>query len=141
MALICTMQIHEHPITVRPTDIDAMKHVNNVVYVQWVQDAASAHWRAYAPKEIVMKYNWVVLRHEIDYRSAAVLHDKLSARTWVQRYEGAKSTRIVQIFRIEDNKLLAEATSTWCLLASDTNRPVRIADEIRNIFEAQGTSR
>jgi acyl-CoA thioesterase FadM len=54
------MQHYEHLITVQPADIDVMNHVNNVVYVQWVQDAASAHWRAYAPQEMLGKYNWVV---------------------------------------------------------------------------------
>ena len=129
------MQQYEHLITVQSADIDAMNHVNNVVYVQWVQDAASAHWSACAPKEIGAKFNWVVLRHEIDYRSAAVLHDKLIAKTWVQDYDGVRSTRIVQILRERDGKLLVEAKTSWCLLTASNNRPARIADEIKAIFK------
>ena len=128
------MHCYEHPITVQPADIDVMNHVNNVVYLQWVQDAAAAHWINLAPIEIKSKFNWVVLRHEIDYKSPAVLHDQLIAKTWVQGYEGLKSVRIVQIIRKRDNKLLVEATSTWCLLSASNNRPVRIGEEITSVF-------
>lgn len=65
-----------HPIAVSPEDIDEMGHVNNVVYLRWVQEAATAHWMNNAPEELHSKYAWVVLRHEIDYVSAAVLNDK-----------------------------------------------------------------
>lgn len=128
------MQYYQHLITVQPADIDVMNHVNNVVYVQWVQDAASAHWRAHAPQEMLEKYNWVVLRHEIDYRSAAVLHDKIIAKTWVQDYDGVRSTRVVQILRQQDEKMLVEAKTTWCLLTASNNRPVRIANDIKTVF-------
>ncbi len=128
------MHSYEHPITVLPADIDVMNHVNNVVYLQWVQDAAAAHWITHAPKEVKEKYNWVVLRHEINYRSPALVHDELIAKTWVQSYENLKSVRIVQIIRKKDDKLLAEATSTWCLLNATTNRPVRIGEEITSVF-------
>src|SRR5690349_20735099 len=108
------MQSYEHRLIVQRSDIDAMNHVNNVVYVQWVQDAASAHWNAFAPDDVKEKYNWVVLGHEIDYRNAAVLDDRLVARTWVQDYEGVRSARIVKIFREHDDKLLVEARTNWC---------------------------
>ena len=139
MAIRQRMQQFEHSITVQSADIDVMNHVNNVVYVQWVQDAASEHWRTHATQELMAKYNWVVLRHEIDYRSAAVLHDGLIARTWVHDYDGVRSTRIVEIRRQRDDKLLVEARTTWCLLASGNNRPVRIPEEIRVLFKASPT--
>lgn len=135
-----SMQSYDHPITVQASDIDAMNHVNNVVYVQWVQDAAAAHWNAFAPSEIREKYNWVVLRHEIDYRNAAVLNDQLIARTWVQSYAGVRSTRIVKIYRQRDEKLLVEAKTTWCLLTASNNRPARVGDDITNTFVAASDS-
>jgi acyl-CoA thioester hydrolase len=128
--------IYHQPFVVKPTDIDEMNHVNNVVYVQWVQDAAAAHWNAEAPEEVKLKFNWVVMRHEIDYRSPALLNDELIAKTWVENYDGARSTRIVQIIRKKDEKLLAEARTTWCLLNADTHRPVRAGDEIKSVFKA-----
>ncbi|HPW63949.1 MAG TPA: thioesterase, partial [Cyclobacteriaceae bacterium] len=50
-------------IIVQPTDIDDMAHVNNVVYVRWVQEVAAAHWNTLTTVEIKQKYLWVVLRH------------------------------------------------------------------------------
>lgn len=126
--------IYHHPILVQAADIDEMNHVNNVVYVQWVQDAAAAHWNAQAPAEVKAKFNWVVMRHEIDYKTSALLNDELIAKTWVDHYDGAKSVRMVQIIRKADEKLLAEARTTWCLLNASNNRPVRAGDEIKSVF-------
>ncbi len=128
--------VYHHPIKVTSADIDEMNHVNNVVYVQWVQDAAAAHWNVQAPDEVKSKFNWVVMRHEIDYRMSALLNDELIAKTWVDSYEGAKSVRIVQIIRKNDVKLLAEARTTWCLLSAGNNKPVRAGDEIKSVFKA-----
>ena len=128
--------IYNHHIVVKPTDIDEMNHVNNVVYVQWIQEAAAAHWNSEAPSEVKSKFNWVVMRHEVDYKSPALLNDELIAKTWVENYDGAKSTRMVQIIRKKDEKLLAEARTTWCLLNASTNRPVRVGDEIKTVFRA-----
>lgn len=71
------MKDFELEILVSAADIDELNHVNNVVYVQWVQDAAKAHWETKAPKEVLDKYIWMVLRHEIDYLSQALLGDQL----------------------------------------------------------------
>jgi acyl-CoA thioester hydrolase len=133
--LFCSMEnTFDHRIIVLQADLDHMNHVNNVVYVQWVQDAASAHWNSVFPSEFRERFNWVVLRHEIDYRSPAMLSDELIARTWVKDYDGAKSTRMVQIIRESDGNILVEAKTTWCLLSASTNRPIRISDEIKNIL-------
>ncbi|HWJ22359.1 MAG TPA: hypothetical protein VNS52_08415, partial [Gemmatimonadaceae bacterium] len=50
---------------VEPPDLDERAHVNNVVYLRWVQDVATAHWRAHAPVEAQERIAWVALRHEI----------------------------------------------------------------------------
>ena len=121
-------------ITVQPADIDDLKHVNNVVYLRWVQDVAAAHWVNIASREMKQKYSWVVLRHEIDYKSAAVLGDKLTAQTWVSSCEGVRSVRNVKIFQSETGKLVAEAKTTWCLLDAQTAKPKRIEDDITSIF-------
>jgi acyl-CoA thioester hydrolase len=123
-----------HPIGVKPTDIDAMGHVNNVVYLQWVQDAAAAHWQALADAHLQKQYNWVVLRHEIDYQRPAFLHDVLEARTWVQSYAGVRSVRVVQIVRTTDQHVLAEARTTWCLVSAATGRPSRISEAITQVL-------
>lgn len=126
-------EFYEHPIQVKSEHIDEMNHVNNVVYLQWAQDAAYAHWTAKAPQTVRDQYKWVVLKHEIEYKSPAFLNEELIARTWVLDYAGVKSTRVVQIVRKSDNKLLAEARTLWCLLGVN-NRPARITGEITSVF-------
>jgi len=132
-------EVFFHDIQVKAEHIDTMLHVNNVVYVQWVQDAAYAHWMAKAPASIRDQYNWVVLKHEIEYKSPAFISEELMAKTWVFDYAGVKSTRIVQIYRKKDNRLLAEARSLWCLIHSGNGRPARIGEDIKSVFvpEAQ----
>ena len=120
----------QHPITVTQADIDHMGHVNNVVYVRWVQETAVAHWQAAAPAEIQENYLWIVLRHEIDYRAEALRGDELLAYTWVNEYSGARSDRFVKITNRATGKVLAEAKTTWCLLDAKSRRPTRITSEI-----------
>ena len=121
-------------IEVEPQDLDELNHVNNVVYLRWVQEAAAAHWNSAADPEVRKKFSWVVLRHEIDYKKPAKLHDHIQARTWVSNYDGARSTRMVQLIRKSDQVLLAEARTTWCLLDANSGRPVRIGHEIKSVF-------
>lgn len=128
------LSIHQHDIVVSSKDLDELNHVNNVVYLQWVQDAASAHWNKYASQTVKEKYFWVVLRHEIDYKAPAFLNDEIIAKTWVQDYEGAKSTRIVQLLRRRDDMMLAEALTTWCLMSRQNGRPVRVGEDIKIVF-------
>lgn len=132
---IRTMNIvFTHTLTVTPGDIDEMNHVNNVVYLRWVQDAAAAHWDAYATEEIKRKYAWVVLRHEIDYKSPARLGDPVSAQTWIGSHEGVRSVRHVKLSHAETGVVFAEAVTTWCLLDAVTKRPRRIDSDITSIF-------
>ncbi len=121
-----------HPLTVTPADIDEMGHVNNVVYVRWVQEVAAAHWHALASTELKAKYAWVVLRHEIDYKNPAFLNDEVTGYTWVGEYHGARFDRFVTIKA--RGKTLAEAKTTWCLLDAKAMRPTRVSDEITGLL-------
>jgi len=126
--------VFTHTITVAPADIDELNHVNNVVYLRWVQEAAAAHWDAYASQEMKSKYAWVVIRHEIDYRSPAKFGDLVKAETWVSSHEGVRSVRHVKLSHAETGVLFAEAITTWCLLDAVTKRPKRIESDIMSIF-------
>src|SRR5881227_2533297 len=70
-------------VPVLPGDIDQQNHVNNTVYLRWVQDVATAHWRAVASPAAQENIAWVVLRHEVDYKAPAILDDEVVLRTWV----------------------------------------------------------
>ena len=124
--------LFEYKITIKPEDIDELGHVNNVVYLRWVQQVAAAHWNSRALSPITSKYLWVVLRHEIDYLRPALLNDEITAQTWVSSMEGVKSVRNVK-FSVNGNDL-AQAKTVWCLLDALTMKPKRIGEDIKNIF-------
>ncbi|CAM4255466.1 acyl-CoA thioesterase [Gillisia limnaea] len=76
-----TPEIFQQTIKVSEADLDELQHVNNVRYVQWMEDVAKAHWNARAGDEIRENYFWVVIRHEIDYKGQAFLDDELLLQT------------------------------------------------------------
>lgn len=124
-----------HPITIQPTDIDELGHVNNVVYLRWVQEVAVAHWDAVATGELKEQYAWVVLRHEIDYHQAALLGDSIIGYTWVGEHSGARIIRYVSLYKEGSDKPLAATKTSWCLLDAKTMRPRRLEEEIAAIFK------
>ena len=123
-------QVYRIPIRVEKEDIDDLGHVNNVVYLQWIQDISYAHWNAAAPQEVRNDCKWVVLKHEIDYHEPAMPDDSLEAFTWIEKPEGARQKRMVRIFRSHDQKLLTSSATTWCLLDPKTDRPKRVSVEL-----------
>lgn len=125
-------EIFELQITVEPHHLDGLNHVNNVVYLQWVQDAAAAHWDHRATQDMKDEYIWVVLNHFLEYKRPAFLGEKLTARTFVFNYDGAKSERHVQILR--DETLLVQAKTVWCLLDKSSQRPKRVPQEFADLF-------
>lgn len=117
-------------------EIDRLNHVNNVVYVQWIQDIATKHWSILAKNtDLNTKYSWVVVRHEIDYKKQAVLDDNLTIKTWVGETSGVTSIRNVEIFR--GDTLIAKAKTTWCLIDNSSLKPTRIKDNILKVLTLQ----
>ena len=122
------MSVFETNYTVVTSNIDELNHVNNVVYLQWIQDIANLHWNELKQGVDTAAYVWVVIRHEIDYLNQALLGDTLLAKTWVGKTAGLKSIRHVEFYR--NNKLLVKAQTTFCLLHAKSLKPMRITDEI-----------
>lgn len=122
---------YELALRVGTADLDERAHVNNVVYVKWVQDAAAAHWSRLAPEGVEGELAWVALRHEIDYLSPAVLADDIVVRTWVGVAEGLSFERFTEMRRRADNRVLARARTLWCPVDAHTGKPRRVSDEIR----------
>jgi acyl-CoA thioester hydrolase len=112
--------------TPAPADIDANGHVNNVVYVGWMQDIAIAHWDSKVSAADAATWAWIVLRHEVDYRRPLKLGETAYARTWVaDAPEGPRFDRIVRIDG-PDGAMCAQARTTWCLIEQATGRPRRV---------------
>ncbi len=122
-------------VPVLPADIDGQSHVNNIVYLRWIQDVATAHWKSLASAEAQAVIGWVVLRHEIDYRSPASLGDEILLRTWVGQASRLKFERFTEIRRKIDNKqLLAQARTLWVPVDVRTGKPMRISADLRAQF-------
>lgn len=119
-------------VTVQAGDIDGQNHVNNTVYLRWVQDVATAHWESLASPEAQTAIGWVVLRHEIDYRMPANLGDEILLRTWVGEASRLKFERFTEIRSQE--KLLAQARTVWVPIDSKTGKPTRVSADVRARF-------
>jgi acyl-CoA thioester hydrolase len=135
------MEIHA-----QAADIDDLNHVSNLVYLRWVQDVATAHSAALgydieAYRE--MGAVFVIRRHEIDYLRSAMLGDRIMLRTWIDTWKAVSSVRLTSIVRVggpgdapgeEGDVELARARTTWAFVSTDSGRPVRIPEDLRNRF-------
>jgi acyl-CoA thioester hydrolase len=120
--------------TAHADDIDELGHVNNAVWVRWIQDLAVAHWHAVAPAEHQDAYVWVVTRHEIDYRGNVGLGEQVVGETWVP--EPPRGARFDRHFRFTggDGRVRVEGITTWAMIDRATARLVRIRPEIAAPF-------
>jgi acyl-CoA thioester hydrolase len=126
------MTMFRHPIAIEPADIDHMGHVNNSVYLRWVQDAVIDYWSSVAPPDAVARHLWVALKHEITYRKPTFLQDVVVAEVIAERVEGARAFFRTVLMRGED--VLTEIQSCWCCLDVDTKRPARLARDVIRRF-------
>ena len=123
-------QVFSLDFTPQPSDIDANGHVNNVVYLDWAQIIATAHWTAKQPAQEQARWAWICLRHEVDYRRSLLLGETAKARTWVATApEGPRFDRYVRIDG-PDGAMCAQAKTTWCLIEQASGRPKRVPAEI-----------
>lgn len=128
------MSTYETTILVTKKHIDDLNHVNNVHYVQWVQDIAKAHWQSKASVDIQTRYSWFLLSHFIEYKSAAFLGDTVNLKTYIAKAKGVTYTRVVEMHNATTNKLLAKSETRWCFMNAKTERPSRIPQEIVDLF-------
>lgn len=123
--------------TAQAVDIDELGHVNNTVWVRWVQDIATAHWRAVAPAQHQRDYVWVVTRHEVDYRGNIALGDTVEAVTFIpDPPRGARFDRVVEFRRAAAAPVVVTARSTWALIERASGRLARVRAEVAAPFFA-----
>jgi acyl-CoA thioester hydrolase len=130
------MFVFERPITIKSEDIDEMNHVNNVVYLRYVQEIAELHWKTHAPINLQQEVAWVVVRHEIDYITEIKKDDTILAKTWLAEKKGATSFRHVELLNTQTQKIAAKAITTWCMLDRQTLRPKRIDDQVESYLKS-----
>lgn len=121
--------------TVLAEEIDELGHVNNAVYVRWLQDIAVQHWVAAASPEMAEQYIWVCRRHEIDYRAPLHVGECVCVTTWVGDYHGATFDRHVDIRKAGTTNWSVRAKTTWVMLDRASGKPKRIPAEILSTFE------
>lgn len=120
--------------TARPGDIDVMGHVNNAVWVQWMEAIATAHWEAHALPEQQARYAWVVTRHEIDYRGNIREGESVTAETFIpDGPHGARFDRRVD-FRNADGKVIVSARTTWAMIDIASGRLMRVPEDVAARF-------
>ena len=127
-------EVFEQTLVVQSEHLDEMNHVNNVQYLQWVQDIAKAHWENRARAKWLEQYAWVALSHHIEYKKPAFQGDEILLQTHVKEFTGVKSHRLVRIRNAKTGDLLTQASTVWCMLDRVTMRPARVAKEMSEYF-------
>lgn len=120
------------PIEVQKEDIDQLQHVNNAVYVKWMDQVARIHWDHLTAASDFSDYFWVVSRHEIDYKKEAKLGDQITAKTWVGETNGVVSVRHIEFYK--EDVLLVKSKTNWVLIDSKTGKPSRIRENILSLL-------
>ncbi|HUT83981.1 MAG TPA: thioesterase family protein [Thermodesulfobacteriota bacterium] len=129
--------IYRHKFTIREDVIDENGHVNNVVYVQWMQDIAVAHSNALGCTSMTRDVGatWVVRSHKVEYLSPAFAGEEVEALTWVVNFRKVRSLRRYKFVRIRDNTVLARGETDWVLVDAETGRPRIIPEDVRGAFQ------
>jgi len=131
------MTFFSYPLTVQPEDIDALKHVNNEVYLRWLLQAASAHSVSLGygmDKFLSDGACFVVRRHEIEYLASAYMGEELVVETWVKDMEAVRSKRAYRIRRPKDGKVLVTAETLWVYINMKTGRPTEIPASMQEAY-------
>ncbi len=129
------MKRFKKQLTVGTNDLDELQHVNNVRYLEWVQEISREHWLELSEPQGNSQYYWVVRSHHIEYLRAAQLGDELVLTTYVPDVTGPLSRRVVEISKTDGGVLLARCETQWCLIDSASNRPCRIPEPIQQCFK------
>ena len=120
-------------INITKKDIDDLNHVNNAVFVKWMNTVAKTHWNKLTENKNLEQYIWVVSRHEIDYKSEAFFGDEITAKTWIGESRGVTSERFIEFYK--GAILLAKAKTIWVLLDAKTYKPTRIRENILDLLK------
>ncbi len=128
------MQTHTQILTVTKHDLDELNHVNNVRYLEWIQEISKNHWVKATDETMRKDLVWVVKNHNIDYDRSALLGDTLEVHTYIKKTQGPISIRVVQIKNNKNGQLLVKATTEWCLLDANTLRPKRVPEAVQKLF-------
>lgn len=129
--------VYTHQLTVTDAEIDRWGHVNNRVYLRWMETAAVDHSSAngWPPERYEqLGCGWVARSHHIDYLKPAFAGDVVLVRTWVDGFKRVSSVRRYHIRRPSDGALLATAETNWAFVDLKTFAPTRIPAIVGDSF-------
>ena len=122
-------------ITIPESAIDENKHVNNVVYVQWMQDIAVEHYAAIGGVEAQgPDATWVVREHKIEYLLPAFAGEEIEIKTWIEDIRRVRSLRKYEFVRKSDGKVLVRGETDWVFVDAKTGSPRAIPDNVTDVF-------
>ncbi|AXA33516.1 acyl-CoA thioesterase [Francisella adeliensis] len=126
-----------YPTKVLPEHIDPNNHLNNIVYLQWMQDIAIEHVKANGVFEITeeLGLTWFAKKHTIEYMSQGFLGDEITVITWVESATKISTLRKYHIYRKSDKKLLCKAETLWIMINLEKGRPAKIPADLIGIFD------
>jgi acyl-CoA thioester hydrolase len=128
--------IHAEEFTVPDSAIDGNGHVNNVAFVQWMQDVATRHFALAGCVEVMRAAGgtWVARSHHIEYLRPAFAGERLRVLTWVADFSRVRSLRRYRFLNVTDGKLLVRGETNWVFINASTGRPASVPEEIRGAF-------
>ncbi|MDQ7786746.1 MAG: acyl-CoA thioesterase [Thermodesulfovibrionales bacterium] len=129
--------IYQYEFTVPENTVDENGHVNNVVYIQWMQDVAVLHAEETGCTRATRSAGatWVVRSHTVEYLRPAYIGDTIAVLTWVVNFRRVRSLRRYKFVRPKDNVVIARGETDWVFVDGKTGRPLTIPDEVKNTFE------
>jgi len=131
-------RIYKQTFTIPPESIDANGHVNNVAYVQWMQDIAVEHYSSIGGVEAQgPDATWVVREHKIEYLLPAFAGEEIEIRTWVENVRRVRSLRKYEFFRKSDLRMLVKGETDWVFVDVKTGSPRAVPEAVVNIFNIQ----
>jgi acyl-CoA thioester hydrolase len=128
------LPIFSYTFTVSQSVIDEYGHVNNVIYVQWMQDAATRHPQAVPEFKQPENTGWFAREHRIEYLIPAYEGDEIEIRTWISDWKRVRAQRKYEFIRKSDGKLIVKGETQWVYVELTTGRPIPIPAEMLALF-------
>jgi len=127
--------VYSKTVFIPKTAIDENGHVNNVAYVQWMQDIAVEHYSSIGGVTAQgSDATWVVREHRIEYLLPAFEGEEIEIRTWVENLRRVRSLRKYEFVRKLDNKVLVRGETDWVFMDLKTGRPIPIPAQVVQVF-------
>jgi len=128
--------VYSYQFTIPPEAQDENGHVNNVHYVQWMQDVAVRHYDQMGGREPTQAIGatWVVRSHQVEYFLPAFAGDEIEVHTWVVNMRRVRSLRRYEFIRRSDDKLLVKGQTDWVFVNAETGYPLAVPKEIVALF-------